>query len=117
MCLAYNDSLIGEWEASDAPLLLNHSDFRIGSGERLGHGSIPEPSTRRYLRWLQSSPGWLFDYRFLLIRTCPHPGVEVIGDTEIWTVLRTRVLATRLIEKEREVSCRHPPIFVAKRKA
>jgi len=44
MSFAYNDSLIGEWEASDAPLLLNHSDFRIGSGERLGHGSIPEPS-------------------------------------------------------------------------
>src|SRR5208282_6669826 len=39
MSFAYNDSLIGEWEASDAPLLLNHSDFRIGSGERLGHGS------------------------------------------------------------------------------
>lgn len=29
MSFAYNDSLIGEWEASDAPLLLNHSDFRI----------------------------------------------------------------------------------------
>jgi hypothetical protein len=48
MCLAYNDSLIGEWEASDEPLLLDHSDFRIGSGERLGHGNIPEPSTRGF---------------------------------------------------------------------
>ena len=27
MSFTYNDSLIGDWEASDAPLLLNHSDF------------------------------------------------------------------------------------------
>jgi hypothetical protein len=40
-----------------------------------------------------------------------------IGDTENWSVLGHLLLATRLIEKEREVSCRHPPLFVAKRKA
>ena len=39
MSLAYNDSLIGEWEASDAPLLLNHSDFRT---EALGNASDME---------------------------------------------------------------------------
>jgi len=39
MSLPYNDSLIREWEASDAPLLLDHSDFRI---EALGNASDME---------------------------------------------------------------------------
>jgi hypothetical protein len=77
MSFAYNDSLIGEWEASDAPLLLNHSDFRI---EARGNASDMEA--------FQSPPHVYF----------VSPSTPLCGKTKsmTWTTVLTLVTVASL---------------------